>query len=125
MKLLIVDDSLVIRNKINRGLLKEFDSVSRASNGVEALEIVKRERPDIITMDLTMPEMDGVECIEHVMEVAPQTYILVISALADKATAVKALMLGANGFLCKPFTEQELTEAIAKVLDLKLYSHES
>jgi len=125
MKLLIVDDSVVIRNKINRGLLKKFDSVSRATNGVEALEMVKRESPDIITMDLTMPEMDGVECIERVMEIAPQTYILVISALADKATAVKALMLGANGFLCKPFTEQELTDAIVKVLDLKLYNNES
>lgn len=125
MKLLIVDDSLVIRNKINRGLLKEFDSVSRASNGVQALSAVRKQRPDIITMDLTMPEMDGVECIERVMEIAPRTYILVISALADKATAVKALTLGANGFLCKPFTEQDLTDAIAKVLNLKLYDHES
>ena len=58
MKLLIVDDSLVIRNKISRSLLKKFDSVSRASNGVEALAIVKEKRPNIITMDLTMPEMD-------------------------------------------------------------------
>ena len=121
MKLLIVDDSLVIRNKISRSLLKKFDSVSRASNGVEALAIVKEKRPNIITMDLTMPEMDGVECIEAVMSVAPQTYILVISALADKATAVKALTLGANGFLCKPFTEVELSEAITKVFELELY----
>ena len=72
-----------------------------------------------------MREMGGVECIKHVIELAPQSYILVISALADKDTAVKALTLGANGFLCKPFTEEELTEAIAKVLDLKLYNNES
>jgi len=121
MKLLIVDDSLVIRNKINRGLLTQFDSVARAANGVEALKLVKSQRPDIVTMDLTMPEMDGVECIEEIMRVAPQTYILVISALADKATAVKALTLGANGFLCKPFTEKQLTQAIAQVLELELY----
>ena len=63
MKLLIVDDSLVIRNKINRSLLTKFDSVWRAVNGIEALEIVDKHRPNIITMDLTMPEMDGVECI--------------------------------------------------------------
>jgi len=122
MRLLIVDDSLVIRNKINRGLLKLFDSVSRASNGVEALEKVKTRKPDIVTMDLTMPEMGGVECIKEIMDIAPDTYILVISALADKATAVKALTMGANGFLCKPFTELDLTEAISKVLDLELYS---
>lgn len=125
MKLLIVDDSLVIRNKINRGLLTKFDSVWRAVNGIEALDIVDRQRPDIVTMDLTMPEMDGVECIEQIMTIAPQTYILVISALSDNATAVKALTLGANGFLCKPFTEEQLTNAIAKVLELELYHNES
>ena len=122
MKLLIVDDSLVIRNKINRSLLKKFDYVSRASDGVDALKIVAAEKPDIVTMDLTMPEMDGVECIEEIMNIAPETYILVISALSDKATAVKALTLGANGFLCKPFTDQQLTQAIAQVLDLELYN---
>ena len=122
MKLLIVDDSLVIRNKINRSLLKKFDYVSRASDGVDALKNVAAEKPDIVTMDLTMPEMDGVECIEEIMNIAPETYILVISALSDKATAVKALTLGANGFLCKPFTDQQLTQAIAQVLDLELYN---
>ena len=58
------------------------------------------------------------------MSIAPQTYILVISALSDNATAVKALTLGANGFLCKPFTEQQLTKAIAQVLELELYHNE-
>lgn len=120
MKLLIVDDSLVIRNKINRNLLKRFKSIGRASNGIEALSIFKVERPDFVTMDLTMPEMDGVECIKEIMAIKPATYILVISALADKATAVEALTLGANGFLCKPFTESQLGNAINKVLELEL-----
>jgi len=122
MKLLIVDDSLVIRNKINRNLLNRFESVNRASNGVDALSIVKTDPPGFVTMDLTMPEMNGVECIEEIMKIAPNTYILVISALADKATAVKALTLGANGFLCKPFTEPQLNDAIGKVLGLELYN---
>ncbi len=120
MKLLIVDDSLVIRNKINSGLLKRFDKVLRAKNGVEAIEVVKLVRPDVITMDLTMPEMDGVECIQEVMKVCPSTHILVISALADKATAIAALSCGANGFLCKPFTQSQLTDAIEKVLAIQL-----
>lgn len=120
MKLLIVDDSLLIRNKINRSLLERFDRVSRASNGVEALKLFKQEQPDVVTMDLTMPEMDGVECIQEIMNVASNTYILVISALADKATAVEALTKGANGFLCKPFTEDELSDAISKILQLEL-----
>lgn len=122
MKLLIVDDSLVIRNKINRGLLLRFTSIIRADNGKQALKLVENEKPDVITMDLTMPEMDGVECIREIMTLNAKAYILVISALADKATAIAALSFGANGFLCKPFSDQELNDAIEKVLEVKLRS---
>lgn len=118
MKLLIVDDSLVIRNKINRNLLSEFSSILRAKNGVDALQIVRAEHPDFVTMDLTMPEMDGVTCIEMIKKISPKTHILVISALADKTTAIDALSLGANGFLCKPFTDEELNQAITKTLEV-------
>ncbi|RBP51705.1 response regulator [Arenicella xantha] len=116
MKLLIVDDSLVIRNKINRGLLTRFEKISRAENGHQALKLAQAEQPDLITMDLTMPHMGGVECIQSLVKMLPQAYILVISALSDKATAIDALTYGANGFLCKPFTEDELCSAIERVL---------
>ncbi|MFQ3246349.1 MAG: two-component system chemotaxis response regulator CheY [Arenicella sp.] len=118
MKLLIVDDSLIIRNKINRNLLSKFNSILRAGNGVDALQIVSAEKPDFITMDLTMPKMDGVTCIGKIKKISPKTHILVISALADKATAIAALSLGANGFLCKPFTDDELNQAIRKTLEI-------
>ena len=120
MKLLIVDDSLIIRNKINRTLLERFNKVLRADNGQKALDMVIKEQPNVITMDLTMPQMGGVEAIQEIMEVAPSTHILVVSALADKATAIAALTYGANGFLCKPFSEAELTQAIEKILDIEL-----
>lgn len=120
MKLMIVDDSLVIRNKINRALAKNFSTIVRASNGEEAVDLAEREKPEVVTMDLTMPHMDGVKCIGHLIERDSSIKILVISALADKATAIKALTLGANGFLCKPFNEQDLTEAIKKIVALKL-----
>lgn len=120
MKLLIVDDSLIIRNKINRTLLERFSKVLRADNGQKALDMVIKEQPNVITMDLTMPQMGGVEAIQEIMKVAPSTHILVVSALADKATAIAALTYGANGFLCKPFSEAELTQAIEKILDIEL-----
>lgn len=116
MKLLIVDDSLVIRNKINRGLLTRFDRISRAEDGRQALKIARIEQPDIITMDLTMPHMGGVECIRSLVKILPHSSILVVSALSDKATAIDALKFGANGFLCKPFNEQDLCAAIEQVL---------
>jgi len=120
MKLLIVDDSLIIRNEINRTLLSRFDRVSRAENGRQAIDIVRSEQPNVVTMDLTMPQVDGVEAIKEIMRIAPETYILVISALADKATAIEALTLGANGFLCKPFCGHELSAAIERILEIEL-----
>lgn len=120
MKLLIVDDSLVIRNKINKALLSVFHKIDRAENGEAALAMVKNDKPDVITMDLTMPLMDGVTCIEEILSLYPETYILVVSALADKQTAIAALTYGANGFLCKPFSPEDLCTAIEKILKIDL-----
>ncbi|MCB1766961.1 MAG: response regulator, partial [Candidatus Competibacteraceae bacterium] len=86
-----------------------------ASNGQEALTQFKATRCDLVTMDLTMPHMDGIECIRALREIDAHVRILVVSALADKATAILALKEGAQGFLCKPFTESDLTEAIGEL----------
>ncbi len=113
MRLLIVDDSRIIRNRIQRAV-RDFDLevVGTASNGKEAIELVRTARPDLVTMDLTMPEVDGVESIERIVAIDPDLQILVVSALSDKATAIEAIRKGAHGFVCKPFTEDELTEAL-------------
>jgi two-component system chemotaxis response regulator CheY len=76
----------------------------------------ERTQPDVVTMDLTMPEMDGIQCVEEIVQMNPNVLILVISALADKATAVEAIEKGANGFLCKPFTDRQLNDALAELL---------
>ena len=120
LKLMIVDDSLVIRNKINRALARLFPRIVRARNGQEAVEMLKTENPDVVTMDLTMPEMDGVSCIQSIKKLKPETHILVVSALADKSTAIAAMTYGANGFLCKPFDGEQLADAIGKILNIKL-----
>jgi two-component system chemotaxis response regulator CheY len=72
-------------------------------------------------MDLTMPQMDGIECIEKLVELKPAVRILVISALSDKATAVDAMEKGANGFLNKPFTDRQLNEALAELIKEQHY----
>ena len=116
-KLMIVDDSRVIRNRIQRALNDfSLDVVASARDGVEAVTLAEQTRPDVVTMDLTMPEMNGIECIEEILKIKPDMLILVVSALADKATAIEALKRGAHGFLCKPFTEQELTDALAELI---------
>ncbi|HEY2591343.1 MAG TPA: response regulator, partial [Steroidobacteraceae bacterium] len=116
-RLLIVDDSNIMRRRIERSQqFDELEVVGAASNGVEAIELFRRTDPDLVTMDLTMPQMDGIECIEQIVRLKPSVRILVISALADKATAVDAMEKGANGFLNKPFTDRQLNEAIAELI---------
>lgn len=122
MKLMIVDDSNIIRRKIERSNeIEGLEVVGTAANGVEALEKFRQLRPDIVTMDLTMPEMGGIECVERLVEIDPDIIILVVSALSDKATAIEALKKGANGFLCKPFNEEELNKAFRELMQEAQY----
>ncbi len=117
LKLLIVDDSNIMRRRIERSQqFEELQVVGTAGNGIEALEMFHKTNPDMVTMDLTMPQMDGIECISKLVQLKPAVRILVISALADKATAVEAMERGANGFLNKPFTDRQLNEAIAELM---------
>jgi two-component system, chemotaxis family, chemotaxis protein CheY len=116
-KLMIVDDSNIIRRRIERSQqFEDLHVVGSAANGVDAVEMFKKMDPDVVTMDLTMPRMDGIECIGQLVALKPAVRILVISALADKATAVEAMERGANGFLNKPFTDRQLNEAIAGLM---------
>jgi len=116
-RLMIADDSNIVRSKIARALGQHgLSIIGLASNGREALELFRTARPEVVTMDLTMPEMDGIECIRQIRAIDPKVRILVVSALSDKATAIQALKEGAQGFLDKPFTEAELSDAIGELL---------
>ncbi len=118
MKLLIVDDSNVIRRSIQRTLTDRNAEVRMAGNGLEALRAIEDFEPDMVTMDITMPEMDGLACVEEMLRRRPEVRILVVSALADKATAVEAVKRGAQGFLLKPFTAETLNEEIAELFEV-------
>lgn len=116
-RLMIVDDSNIIRNRIQRAYdTDHFMLVATAKSGVDAIDKFTIHRPEVVTMDITMPQMDGLECIEKLMEIDSSVRILVISALSDKATGIKALSLGASGFLCKPFSEEQLVEALDELM---------
>lgn len=119
MNLLIVDDSNVIRSRIARialhPRLPRVNIVGLAKNGVEAVDLCRRQRPTVVTMDLTMPQMDGITCVERLMALDASLNILVVSALSDKATAIAALKKGARGFLHKPFSDEQLVNALLEV----------
>lgn len=114
---MVVDDSNIIRNRIERSISKmSVEVVATASNGEEAIELFSEYKPDLITMDLTMPKVDGLECIKQICALSSEVSILVVSALSDRQTGLKALQYGARGFICKPFTEEQLILAFNKLL---------
>lgn len=118
-RLMIVDDSNIIRNRIERCFAgSDIEIVATASNGADAVLKFEEHRPDFMTMDLTMPQMDGLECIKRIVSKGTGVSILVVSALSDRMTALQALQAGARGFIYKPFNDEELRMAIQRLIDL-------
>ena len=112
-RLLIVDDSSTVRRSIERHILSErVTEIFQAANGREAMELFERYRPEFVTMDLTMPEMDGLTCISKMMALKPDTRLMVISALGDAETAIEAVERGANEYVVKPFSAEDLNLAL-------------
>jgi two-component system, chemotaxis family, chemotaxis protein CheY len=117
MRLLIVDDSSVVRLAIQRDLDSgDITEVDQAGDGEEAVRLYQEKLHDVITLDITMPRMDGLTCLESLLKINPEAKILIISALRDQATALIALKRGARGFLCKPMNPEELREAFELLL---------
>lgn len=117
-RLLIVDDSVMMRTTIEQHLSDyALEIVGQAGNGKEAVELVKSKQPDVITLDITMPEMDGLECLDEIMAIAPSTKVMVITALSNKLTGLKALKKGAREYLFKPVTPEELKKSFDLLLN--------
>ena len=119
-RVLIADDSAFMRGSIARLLgASGFEIIGQAKDGKDAVDKVLQLGPDVVTMDLTMTEMDGVECISQLLLLFPKINILVVSALSDKSTAIAALKLGARGFVAKPFSDDELKMALLDVMEAR------
>jgi len=118
MKLLIVDDSAIIRRAVASAYKGSvFTDVKTAADGLLAMTVFKEQLPDVVTLDITMPYMDGLAALSKMLEIKPDTIVLVISALADHHTAIDALIRGAQQFIYKPFTSEDLKEALDTLLE--------
>ena len=116
IRVLIVDDSAIIRKIIQRSLpVEKYELVGVAANGLEALKLFKSTLPQIVTLDITMPEMDGLVVLEEMLRISSDVKIIIISALTDKATGIKAIKKGAKSFIPKPFTTAEVQKIILKL----------
>ncbi len=118
LKLLIVDDSMIIRQSIEQNL-NEFpvEVVGTAGDGKMALELFKETSPDVVTLDITMPELDGLSVLEEMMKADENVKVMVITALKDKATGLKSIQLGAKSLIVKPFTTEKLKNAFTRMLE--------
>jgi len=110
----LVDDAPEVRQSLASALgqLTQIEIVGHAADGVEAIELVERERPQVVIMDLKMPRMDGIKATRHVVSRLPDTAVLVLSAYGDESLVIEALMAGARGYLLKGTRATELAEAI-------------
>ena len=117
MKLLIVDDSLMMRKIVERSLaVKNFSIVGSAANGVEALRIFKEALPDLVTLDITMPIMDGLTVLVEMLKIKSDAKILMITSQIDSATSQEAILKGASGILGKPFSAEQIINKVDEIL---------
>lgn len=117
IKILIADDQELIRQSLQiiLGLEKDFEVLDSVANGLEVVRAVRKEKPDVILMDIRMPEMDGVVCTQIIKENYPDIKIIILSTFDDDEYIFNALKYGASGYLLKGASTGELSEAIRKV----------
>ena len=117
-KVLIVDDAAFMRMMIKDILNKNgFDVVGEAEDGVQAIEKYKELTPDLVTMDITMPEMDGIAALKEIKKINPNSTVIMCSAMGQQAMVIDAIQAGAKDFIVKPFQADRVLEAINKALE--------
>ena len=113
--LLIVDDAAFMRLNLKNILKDKYEIVGEAENGIEAVEMYEELEPDYVTMDITMPEMDGLEAIKAIMDIDPEAQIVVCSAMGQQKMVIQAIDAGAKDFIVKPFKDDRVINALANI----------
>lgn len=115
--ILIVDDASFMRMMIKDILTKNgFDVVGEAENGARAIEKYKELNPDLVLMDITMPEVDGIQAVKEIKKIDSSAKIVMCSAMGQQAMVIEAIQAGAKDFIVKPFQADRVIEAVRKVL---------
>lgn len=115
--ILIVDDAAFMRMMIKDILTKNGYQVSgEAENGAVAVQVYSELKPDLVIMDITMPEMDGIEAVKKIKAVDPSAKIIMCSAMGQQAMVIDAIQAGARDFVVKPFQPERVIEAVKKAL---------
>ena len=112
-RVLVVDDAAFMRMMVKDILSKNgYEIVGEAENGMKALEKYQELKPDLVTMDITMPEMDGITAVKEIKKVDPGAKVVMCSAMGQQAMVIEAIQAGARDFIVKPFQADRVLEAI-------------
>ncbi|WAM33440.1 response regulator [Caldicellulosiruptor morganii] len=116
-RILIVDDAAFMRMMLKDIITKNgYEVAGEAENGLKAVEMYKELKPDLVMMDITMPEMDGIQAVREIKKIDPQAKIIMCSAMGQQAMVIESIQAGARDFIVKPFQADRIVEAIKKVL---------
>jgi two-component system, chemotaxis family, chemotaxis protein CheY len=116
-EVLVVDDAAFMRMMIKDILTKNgYEVVGEAENGIKAVEKYKELMPDLVIMDITMPEMDGIEAVKEIKKIKGDSLVIMCSAMGQQAMVIEAIQAGAKDFIVKPFQAERVLEAVSKAL---------
>ncbi|MCL6611825.1 MAG: response regulator [Peptococcaceae bacterium] len=116
-KILIVDDAAFMRMMIKNILVKNgYEVAGEAENGKQAVGLYAETKPDLVTMDITMPEMDGLEAVKAIRSADPSATIIMCSAMGQQSMVMEAIQAGAKDFIVKPFQQERLLQAVERAL---------
>jgi two-component system chemotaxis response regulator CheY len=116
-KVLVVDDAAFMRMMVKDILRKGgYEVIGEAEDGARAIEKYKELSPDLVTMDITMPDMDGIKAVKEIRKIDPRARIIMCSAMGQQAMVIDAIQAGAKDFVVKPFQPDRVLEAVRKVL---------
>jgi len=115
---MLVDDAKVVLLKLTR-LLEEagFEVVAAASTGTDGIELYKQYLPDLVIMDISLPDMKGTEAVRKIIEYDPDARIIMCTYLAKKSTVIEAILAGARNYILKPFNPQKVIEVVSIVIN--------
>jgi two-component system chemotaxis response regulator CheY len=115
--ILIVDDAAFMRMMIKDILSKNgYTVIGEAENGIKAIEKYKELNPDLVIMDITMPEMDGIQAVKQIKAISAAAKIIMCSAMGQQAMVIESIQAGARDFIVKPFQAERVVEAVKKVV---------
>lgn len=116
MKILIVDDAAFMRMMLKNILVQEGYEVVEAGSAAEALARYQEVKPDLVTMDITMPDKDGITAVKEIKQIDPRARVIMCSAMGQQGMVMDAIQAGAQDFIVKPFKSERVLEALQKVL---------